>query len=968
MKTKFFLAAIMQVIAAMSAWADGVHFTYDPGKYHAQTVIYAILTDNSGNALPDNGYYLGAFIDGKCRSEAQMESDGSGHSYFLLRVGGDPDKEKGQAITFRVYEQPLTGGPGTEYILPATQTVAFNGDATVDQVSNPHGLIFVPADPVTLPDPITIYKGKTTDLTSYITKEDYQSLPVITWTPEVPAGYTTNPYYTVEGNNITGLSATTEGASTLNYSYGGNESSVGIIVGVKATAAEFDGGNKITVAMGDDKTIGNYLTEKLKLTPGDATTTFSWASGNTEVVDLVTDATSGASAWTPKSVGQAVLTGTANDGCGLTPTLTVTVVQPITSLNASASEIWAEVGEDITDRLNALITVNPAEPTNKTYTWSLAEAETAIALENGKIVAKAITDEETLHIVTATANDGFGATVGIRVHVVAVSPKSLTAKQETIYLTNKNEEDEDCTTAILENLTLTPEGLKVSDYTLSYTSTNEEVIAVTASPASASTLNIKGSGSSTITVTLTYYDYVDRNPTDGGPTQKTLSATFTVTVQDGLGNFAFSPVVMTKEDTYKLTLAPQPEGATYDPAKLSITITPSAEMPAGWTYVESAPEGTDGLNYNLTAKSVGQGTIQVIYDGVQMGNGNISVGQRLKLTDGWQWIALHEGTINSTDELQTAFGTNLSDLRSQSQLIINDSQLGYVGDLASMDRTQAYKLRLKDVGEGGKTVDIAGQPAYFAFASGNGDVRTTRKGWNWIGNPYQYYQSLADVLADNTFTEGDIVKAKEAFATYSAANGWTGSLTHLTPGDAVLLYVQTAGTVTLKPEFSFAQQTAQQAAPARSLSEEPAPWAIDHRRFDDNMSMVARVQNVDDPSRVTLWAFVGGECRGRGVAVGDRQFITVHGQPGERVSFVVYDQLTGQFHSVYGTRTLTSISGSLDAPIPMYAGQVTAIETISATTSNDAAAATYDLGGRTVGTSSPAKGVYIRGGRKIVVK
>jgi hypothetical protein len=239
-------------------------------------------------------------------------------------------------------------------------------------------------------------------------------------------------------------------------------------------------------------------------------------------------------------------------------------------------------------------------------------------------------------------------------------------------------------------------------------------------------------------------------------------------------------------------------------------------------------------------------------------------------------------------------------------------------------------------------------------------IRELGAGWTWIGNPYQYNQDINHVF-NSQFAAGDVVKMKKQFATFDGTQ-WQPAIT-VEPGQGMILYKKEAGELTFASEFDLGQNLETQ-APARSAS--PSLWKIDDSRFDDNMAMVAYVGAVDDASRLTLWAFVGDECRGRSVNVGDLQFITVHGQQGERVTFKVYDETTGQLRQVIGSRPFAAISGSVKEPVSLYAGPVlTSIDDVNIEAIN-ADGMTFDLQGRRV--SNATKGLYIQNGRKVVVK
>ena len=965
--------SLITLLTTIGAWADGLHFSYTAGKYEKQTVIYATFQDASGNDFffgPET-YYLGAFINGECRWEGYLQDitdptgapSPDGKKFFELRVGGT-EEEIGQPITFRVYKEDN----GYEYIMPASQSATFRGDYCDTEPSTPLRLTWDPVDMLTLTqNEVHINRGQSIDLNSYIQATATQSLPVYEWR----LGDMSFDNVTLAGSIATGVSPTDMGPINIQAVQNANGiemmlASIYVYVDVLATSASWleEYKNGIKVAVGESTAIEAAIGSGWTTVPTDATTRFyDWTSNNTAVVKY----NDTEYRWEAVGQGTATLTGTANDASGLTLTLKVTVVQPVTAFSLTPASIYAEVNEDITDRINALVNPIPADATDKTYRWTIDAGNSAIQLKNGRYVAVSETGGSSVTM-TVTANDGYGASAQLYITVVPEQPKSITAKQDPIYLTfDPSNPNEDISTTIINNFQLTPAGLNLLDYFPTFEVGNTSIIEFTPSATSAAyTFTLKSAGTTTVKATISIPDYTTMDPT-GGPGMKELTKTFTVVVAEGLGGFTFSSVQMTTEGTYSLTLTPSPADAEFEASKVSVSVTAaSADFPTGWNYVTVTPVGTDGLHYTLTAKSVGNGTINVTYDGVPKGNGRIEVGQPMKLKDGWQWIALYEGSIASVDDMETIFGSNLHEVRSQDALLINDSKLGYFGGLTALYPMNTYKLHLQNVPSAGLSHTLYGDYYMLNGGSPAGSVSShqvrTRSGWNWIGNPYQYFQTVSDIFNGNTFTNGDMVKTKDAFATYNGTT-WTG-LEYITPGQGMLLYVQNAGTVALNDEFRLTQRQTIPAGARATSFYGPQPWQFDDSQFDDNMAMIARVSSVDDPRQCTVWAFVDGECRGRGNIVGDLQFITVHGTPGEHVTFLVYDNKTGQFHNVYEERTLRPISGTLQAPVVLHAGQVAAIDDITNSLNNGAANGYYDLQGRKV--EKAHKGVYIHNGRKLV--
>jgi hypothetical protein len=111
------------------------------------------------------------------------------------------------------------------------------------------------------------------------------------------------------------------------------------------------------------------------------------------------------------------------------------------------------------------------------------------------------------------------------------------------------------------------------------------------------------------------------------------------------------------------------------------------------------------------------------------------------------------------------------------------------------------------------------------------------------------------------------------------------------------------------------------------------------------MTMVATLSNIEQPEQYTLGAFVDGECRGEGEYIDGRMYITAHVNDGEQVSFVLYNEWTGDYLNVEQTFTARTRIGSVTAPIALTTGTTTGISTATTAT---AAQEVYDLQGRKV--------------------
>ena len=436
-----------------------------------------------------------------------------------------------------------------------------------------------------------------------------------------------------------------------------------------------------------------------------------------------------------------------------------------------------------------------------------------------------------------------------------------------------------------------------------------------------------------------------------------------------VSEFSFDQATSLPETTTTLTLLPTPAEAIFDPSKVTFVIDDKDNLPKGWNLADFELVSAQEHKWNVVPHSMGTFTYNILYDGKNMGTGSVEVNQQLHLTDGWQWTALQGGTIGN---INSALGSKLDEARSETAMVINDPQAGgYWGALNSMASGQTYKVKMNSE----HTYNIAGSASAYHNMMLSPITKEVHAGWNWVGNPYQYWQGINDIFTSSSqFTEGDIVKTKAQFATYTDGK-WQPAI-YVEPAQGMMVYKQAASQIGFNSEYGMQQNFT---SPAASRNFQPSVInlqfsMVDDSRFDDNMAMVAQVEGVSDPSAITLWAFVGDECRGRGIGVGGLQFITVHGRQGEHFTFKTFDHTTSLLCQIRESHPFMPISGSAKAPVTLHAGPVeTAIMNIE-DSGLGKANTVYDLQGRRVKSpifNSPSsiqkKGIYIRNNHKVVI-
>ena len=350
---------------------------------------------------------------------------------------------------------------------------------------------------------------------------------------------------------------------------------------------------------------------------------------------------------------------------------------------------------------------------------------------------------------------------------------------------------------------------------------------------------------------------------------------------------------------------------------------------------------------------------------------SITITQKQQLAEGWNWISVNSVTSPDGDDVNAVFTqADIVEMRSQSQILYNDPTYGYFGDLTHFTPSEAmYKVKTNKA-----TTATWGSTAVLSKAMIGQAYAQISKGYNWINNPYEFdipASRLSEFFGANfTPTDGDMIITLEgSFAQYSDG-AWVASDNFALKEGKGLIYFSNAATaeqMTIEFNFNLAPQA--EAAPVKGVRDLEDNMAADlfqynPHAFADNMAMVATIEGLENPENYTLGVFVGDECRGRGQVVKDgKMFVSAVGKVGERLSFKLANNRTGEVTDLEDTMTYSLIKGSLKAPVQLSGTTVTGI----AKTMDEAQdEAIYDMSGRRV--EKMQKGIYIVGGKKVLKK
>ena len=385
---------------------------------------------------------------------------------FVLHVKGN-DTDKGKTITFKA----RNGVTGVEYTLTLDEggaPVTYDGKTKNGEL-NPLKLNFTPVTALSLPESITVGKGKTVDLTKLITVTPAgAALPSnLEWDFANSA-----KYIKVENNILTGLNII-KGAY-LGLRAGDLGAYTTVIVNNPVTAINIKSDHTaITVNKGDDKTLTDFLNNAYTLTPADGEGQVTWAIADTKIVQ---DLAPTAYGYRPIAAGTTTLTARIMDSDGkvrisANQKVTVTVVVPLESIsfNFNHNLFECNVGDDLTDYLNSILAFSPGDATNRKVTWSV-NAGDAVSIQNGRIMAvKAGTASIR---VSSVENTKIVADLRITVHNPATDVQFT---NNTVY-TNYFGSAKDISKLLTDNIKFLPVGFEsISNLTVTSSRPNDVV-------------------------------------------------------------------------------------------------------------------------------------------------------------------------------------------------------------------------------------------------------------------------------------------------------------------------------------------------------------------------------------------------------------------------------------------------------------------------------------------------------------
>ena len=286
----------------------------------------------------------------------------------------------------------------------------------------------------------------------------------------------------------------------------------------------------------------------------------------------------------------------------------------------------------------------------------------------------------------------------------------------------------------------------------------------------------------------------------------------------------------------------------------------------------------------------------------------------IAMTEGWTWMS--HSFADGMTAAQLAEDAAVERVKSQTQELVRDPQMGLIGTLSSLEASQSYKVETSAATASRRISGVAWNPA---------TPIALNDGWNWLGYPADQTMTLDEAFATTTVEKLDAVVGQDGFAQYDGEH-WVGTLETLAPGKGYMYQSQSKKNVVYNTAIvskAHAQHT--QGIGSR------LPLAFDKHKYPSVMAIVATVCYADgitaDNADYQLAAFCGSECRGIGQLSGGLLMMSVYGNAGDRITVQVTDR---EGSDVLASKTLDfseTVLGNIEAPYAINVGNATAIGT-----------------------------------------
>lgn len=212
-----------------------------------------------------------------------------------------------------------------------------------------------------------------------------------------------------------------------------------------------------------------------------------------------------------------------------------------------------------------------------------------------------------------------------------------------------------------------------------------------------------------------------------------------------------------------------------------------------------------------------------------------NVVQKISMNKGWNWISFNLNLASSdvNDVLgnmeNVDRGAIVKSQTGYSQYVPN---VGWLGPLAKIDSTKAYRIKLTS----NDVLELSGMPI---------DFETTQikldSGWNWVSFLPPVGMEINQALSSLSATADFIIKGQNEFAQYVDFQGWIGSLDFLRPNNGYLIYTDREQNL----KYPVTDANSRIIEPQTEETLLPEGWALDPSDFEFNSNYVFRVDGIN---------------------------------------------------------------------------------------------------------------------------
>lgn len=393
-------------------------------------------------------------------------------------------------------------------------------------------------------------------------------------------------------------------------------------------------------------------------------------------------------------------------------------------------------------------------------------------------------------------------------------------------------------------------------------------------------------------------------------------------------------VTLSKFMDVAVTLMQTPASAKLHPELISFEFDNSPN--AGWGAVATATMADKtGLKWNLRGLFAGNYSYTVSYNGKAMqtksgkAKGTLHIPVQYALAYGWNWLSLYavseaNGNVfplkkdGEWSYIKVNESNYVAEIRSQQKSLLYDPVEGYFGDIEVLTPSEgAYKLKMQLANPANKLIIGVGADR-LKFASAM-ELPKIHKGATWVTYPHELDHSLS-VLAEHlskTAQRGDLIIGQNGFAEFTGMVWDAPEHFKFEAGKGYIYYTEGEGgkainwgPATLPPDP--VETTTDDEEESRSIACE----------FANSMPVVARLTN-EASEECIVEAYVDNEYRGHGFVTNSGLLhVSVAGQPGERVSFRLFDPSTGNYSKLDQQLDFTTRQGSFCEPVLLTVADV----------------------------------------------